>query len=229
MNQSAAPPVKDLAGVDQPLERALRVTAEEAVTASLRRAIREGVLVPGERLTQSEIASQLGVSRIPLRDALRRLEAESLVEIDGHKGARVTALTVDDIAELYEMRIVLEGLCMEYAVGNLSASTAESLALLATASEDDNLEPRAAFNRRREFYDELYRHADRPRMHRTIMQLRDNVDRYHLLLNRDHAHLAHKELSEAIAAGDGVRASAVLIDHISEARDDLMAELASTP
>lgn len=229
MNQSAAPPVKDLARVDQPLERALRVTAEEAVTASLRRAIREGVLVPGERLTQSEIASQLGVSRIPLRDALRRLEAESLVVIDGHKGARVTALTVDDIAELYEMRIVLEGLCMKYAVDNLSASTAESLALLATASEDDNLEPRAAFNRRREFYDELYRHAERPRMHRTIMQLRDNVDRYHLLTNRDHAHLAHKELSEAIAAGDGVRASAVLIDHISESRDDLMAELASTP
>ena len=229
MSQSAASPVEDLAGVDQPLERALRVTAEEAVTASLRRAIREGVLVPGERLTQSEIASQLGVSRIPLRDALRRLEAESLVEIDGHKGARVTALTVDDIAELYEMRIVLEGLCMKYAVDNLSVSTAESLALLATASEDDNLEPRAAFNRRREFYDELYRHADRPRMHRTIMQLRDNVDRYHLLRNRDHAHLAHKELSEAIADCDGVRASVVLIDHISEARDDLMAELALTP
>ncbi len=228
MNQSGASSVDDLAGADGPLQRAQTVTAEEAVTDSLRRAIREGVLVPGERLTQSEIASQLGVSRIPLRDALRRLEAESLVEIDGHKGARVTVLTVDDVAELYEMRIVLEGLCMKYAVDNLSGSTAESLAVLATASEDDNLEPRAAFNRRREFYDELYRHADRPQMHRTIMQLRDNVDRYHLLRNRDHAHVAHKQLSEAIASSDGELASAVLVDHISEARDDLIKELAST-
>ena len=110
--------MEEIIPVDQQLERALTVTAEEAVTASLRRAIREGVLVPGERLTQSEIASQLGVSRIPLRDALRRLEAESLVEIDGHKGARVTVLTVDDIAELYEMRVALEGLCMKYAVSS---------------------------------------------------------------------------------------------------------------
>ncbi len=217
--------MEEIVPVDQQLERALTVTAEEAVTASLRRAIREGVLVPGERLTQSEIASQLGVSRIPLRDALRRLEAESLVEIDGHKGARVTVLTVDDIAELYEMRIALEGLCMKYAVTNLSDETAERLANLSTSSDDDSLSPREAFNRRRSFYDELYSHAGRPRMHRTIMQLRDNVDRYHLLRDREHAHMAHQELSEAISERDGDRASRVLVDHISESRDDLMAEL----
>ena len=106
---------------------ALRVTAEEAVTTELRRAIREGLLVPGQRLTQSAIARQLGVSRIPLRDALRRLEVESLVKIDGHKGARVTELTADAVAEIYEMRIMLEPRCMTYAVENMSIDTAEKL------------------------------------------------------------------------------------------------------
>jgi DNA-binding GntR family transcriptional regulator len=64
-------------------------SAEEAVTDALRQAIREGVLAPGQRLAQADLAEQLGVSRIPLRDALRRLEAEALVHIDGRRGARL--------------------------------------------------------------------------------------------------------------------------------------------
>ena len=214
------------AGNGEGLQMAAPVTAEEAVTASLRRAIREGVLEPGRRLTQSEIAAQLGVSRIPLRDALRRLEVESLVQIDGHKGARVTVLTPKDVADIYEMRIVLEAICMEHAVNNMSAEAAARLAEAAMASDDDSLTAAEAFNRRRAFYGELYEHADRPRMRRTIMQLRDNVDRYHLLSDREHAHHAHRELADAIAANDGERAAKVLVAHISESRDDLIAELA---
>ena len=207
------------------LPMAAPVTAEEAVTASLRRAIREGVLEPGRRLTQSEIASQLGVSRIPLRDALRRLEVESLVQIDGHKGARVTVLSPSDVAQIYEMRILLEAVCMEHAVNNMSEETAARLAMAAVASDDDSLTAAEAFNRRRAFYGDLYENAGRPRMRRTIMQLRDNVDRYHVLSDREHAHHAHRELADAIAARDGARAAKALVEHISESRDDLIAEL----
>ena len=207
------------------LELAQIVTAEEAVTSALRGAIRDGTLTPGQRLTQAEIAGQLGVSRIPLRDALRRLEVESLVEIDGHRGARVTVLTAADVAEIYEMRIFLEGRCMAYAVENLDADTARDLAAAGVAAESDLLAPKDMFQKRREFYSSLYRHADRPRMHRMIMQLRDNVDRYLLLSNRSHAHLAHKELAGAIADRDPARAAAALVRHITESRDDLIAEL----
>ena len=209
------------------LEIAQTVTAEEAVTATLRAAIRDGALTPGQRLTQSELAGQLGVSRIPLRDALRRLEVESLVEIDGHRGARVTVLSAEDVAEIYEMRIMLEARCMRYSIENLTADAAMELADESTASELDGLAPREAFQRRREFYGRLYAFAERPRMRRTIMQLRDNVDRYHMLSDRSHAHLAHKELAEAIAERNADRAVAVLTDHISESRDDLIATLAT--
>ena len=207
------------------LEMASPLTAEEAVTTALRNAIREGRLVPGQRLTQADIAQQLGVSRIPLRDAFRRLEVESLVVIDGHKGARVAVLTADDVAEIYEMRLMLEGKCMEYAVGNLTESDAVRLSELANASEDDSLTPSRSFQLRRAFYSELYGHAGRPRMRRAIMQLRDNVDRYHLLTDRSHAHVAHNELAAAISDRDPHRAAKVLVEHISDARDDLIVKL----
>ena len=207
------------------LDMASPVTVEEAVTTELRRAIREGLLVPGQRLTQSEIAGQLGVSRIPLRDALRRLEVESLVKIEGHKGARVTELTANDVAEIYEMRIAFEAKCMAYAVDNISKETARILAVAATASADNTLSPSEAFNQRRSFYSDIYHHANRPRMRRLIMQLRDNVDRYHLLSNRAHAHRAHNELANAIAERKPSRAAAVLVEHICESRDDLIEEL----
>ena len=201
------------------------MTAEEAVTTALRKAIREGVLVPGQRLTQADIANQLGVSRIPLRDALRRLEVESLVHIDGHKGARVTVLTAEDVAELYEMRILLEESCITHAVRNLTEEEARRLSEAATSSEDDSLSPSEAFNLRRDFYSDLYGHAGRPRMRRMIMQLRDNVDRYHLLSDRAHAHIAHKELAAAIADRDPQRAASALVQHITDSRDDLIEEL----
>ncbi|NND02674.1 MAG: GntR family transcriptional regulator [Acidimicrobiia bacterium] len=225
---ASALPDGDESSLTNSLQMAATVTAEEAVTNSLRRAIREGVLVPGQRLTQSELAGQLGVSRIPLRDALRRLEVESLVHIDGHKGARVTVLTPQDVAEIYEMRILLEARCMTYAVDNLTEQAAEELSKAAVGSEDDSLSPGEAFNRRRSFYGDLYHHANRPRMRRTIMQLRDNVDRYHLLSDRAHAHHAHQELADAISQRDGAKAATVLVDHIVEARDDLIAELGGT-
>ena len=114
---------------------------------------------------------------------------------------------------------------MAYAVNNLTPDAAERLGEAAMGSEDDSLTPAQAFNRRRDFYSELYEHAGRPRMRRTIMQLRDNVDRYHLLTDREHAHHAHKELADAIVARDGKRAAEVLVEHISESRDDLIAEL----
>ena len=202
----------------------VRVTAEEAVTNELRRAIREGLLVPGQRLTQSEIARQLGVSRIPLRDALRRLEVESLVKIEGHKGARVTELTADAVAEIYEMRILLEERCMTYSVKNLTEDAAQRLSVEAAAMHDA-LTPAEAFNQRRSFYSDLYQYANRPRMRRLIMQLRDNVDRYHLLGDREHADHAHNDLAKAIANRNPQRAAAVLVEHISESRDDLIEEL----
>ena len=202
------------------------LSAEEAVTVALRDAILSGRLAPGARLAQAELARQLGVSRIPLRDALRRLGEEALVKIDGRRGAWVTALSKRDIAEIYELRIMLEGRCIRYAVRDL-ADEEEREALVGLSkhmdsSDRDVMEGRAA---RRKFYDVLYSHAGRPRMHRLIMQLRDNVGRYHLLQDTDLSHAAHSEVRHCINSGDVPGAALAVTAHLKEARDDLLATM----
>jgi len=92
---------------------------EEVVTNALREAILSGELRPGERLLQEQLADQLRVSRIPLRDALRRLEAEGLVRIGPRRGAEVASLSPDDVREVYDIRISLEPELMRRAIAAL--------------------------------------------------------------------------------------------------------------
>jgi DNA-binding GntR family transcriptional regulator len=202
------------------------ISAEEAVTVALRNAILTGRLAPGERLAQADLAEQLGVSRIPLRDALRRLEEEALVRIDGRRGAWVTALDEREIAEIYELRILLEAKCARYAINNLTKDDATKLIGLSyemDRTEHDDVAGRAA---RRAFYAELYSHSGRPRMARLILQLRDNVSRYHVLSDTEHSHGAHEDIRRCIETGDASGAVKIVTTHLEEARDDLLKTLA---
>lgn len=197
-------------------------SAEAAVTDALRTAIRQGALPPGQRLAQADLAEQLGVSRIPLRDALRRLETEGVVQIDGRRGAWVTRLGPEDIKEIYEMRLILETRCMQYAVENLDDDDIGRIVELSEEMDRYDLSPVDGFKARRKFYSRLYRCAQRPRMRRTVLQLRDNVDRYHILTDREHSHEAHEELRRLIRERDGKGAADVMRRHLEEARDDLL-------
>lgn len=210
------------------LSRAEPRSAEDAVTEALRDAIRRGLLRPGQRLTQAELAEQLGVSRIPLRDALRRLEVEGVVHIDGRKGAYVTSLDRDDVEEIYEFRILLEQACVRHAIKRMKDSDVERLVELSEEMDRHESDPLEGSSARRRFYRELYSIAKRPRMERMILHLRDNVDRYHIMTDRQHSHEAHEELRRCLRERDAARASEVIRSHLEEARDDLIADLDST-
>lgn len=209
------------------------LSAEEAVTVALRNAILSGRLAPGQRLAQAELAEQLGVSRIPLRDALRRLEEDALVKINGRRGAWVTALSMRDVAEIYEMRIMLESWCVLYAVDGLTDDDVTQLKKLSTEMDRAKHDAAAGLVARGAFYGALYAHAKRPRMARLILQLRDNVGRYHLIQNSHHSRESHAGLRHCIETGDGDGAVKVVTEHLEEARDDLLrtmaGELASGP
>lgn len=86
-----------------------------AVTNSIRKAILSGKLAPGERLTEIALAKTFGVSRNPVREALRVLEVEGIVEINPRKGARVVLLSTEEIQEIIELRAELEGMSAKYA------------------------------------------------------------------------------------------------------------------
>ena len=90
------------------------------VTASLREAILAGDLQPGERIGQDAIARQHGVSRVPVREALRQLETEGLVTQTPHAGARVASFGLDEVPELYQLRELIEPLVLRSSVARLS-------------------------------------------------------------------------------------------------------------
>ena len=203
-----------------------RRSAEDEVTETLRRAIREGVLAPGMRLAQVEMARKLGVSRIPLRDALRRLEAESLVEVDSRRRARVTVLSPEDLDEIYEMRISLEPVCIDNAVSHLTEAAAARLAARATGN-GKVLTPSGEFNRRRAFYSDLYTYAHRPHIKSEVMRLRDAVGRYQLLAHHDPSTRPHHAFADAIAERNADRATRLFVEHTYQARSSLLAALAS--
>src|SRR5262245_22263850 len=84
-----------------------------------------GVLPEGQQLRQEALAADLGVSRIPVREALRQLEAEGFVAIESHRGAVVSKLSLDEIIELFELRIRLEGWLLALAIPEMGVDDLE--------------------------------------------------------------------------------------------------------
>jgi DNA-binding GntR family transcriptional regulator len=201
-------------------------SAAEAAIRILRRAILEGVLRPGVRLRQDELASQIGTSRIPLRDALRHLQSEGLVKIDGRRGARVVALGIDDIREIYEMRILLEGHLTRLAVEALDDEAAQRLIDLSNTMHDVP-NGGAASRSRVAFYAELYRYADRDRMRELVLRLRADVHRYHMLTDVAASLDSHADLRDLLANRDAEGAALEVGRHLAKARDELIEALAA--
>jgi DNA-binding GntR family transcriptional regulator len=201
-------------------------SAEEAVTEALRIAIHQGDLKPGQRLSQADLAEQLGVSRIPLRDALRRLEAEALVRMDGRRGTWVSDLSIEAVREIYEIRIMLEERCTRHAVKNMSDDDMARLLVLFDEMDRAEADPEGGgFSARREFYSQFYTCANRPMMRNQILLMRDNVGRYHRFKDHSHAHHDHAEFREAIIKRDSRGAAKVLKRHLEDARDDLLEDM----
>ena len=98
-----------------------------SVSSILRQAILKGDFKPGERLVQTELAEQIGVSRMPVREALKTLELEGLVTLEPHKGAMVRSVTVEDVEEIYELRAVIESLVLKKSIPNLNEEKLSSL------------------------------------------------------------------------------------------------------
>lgn len=220
MGRAATP--NNSAGTPPQLDRPDVRSIEEVVTIALRDAILSGELRPGERLLQEQLADQLRVSRIPLRDALRRLEAEGLVRIGPRRGAEVASLTRADVLEIYEIRVALEPDLMRRAVAALGPADIKRLVDMSERMDARVDKPAEGLRARRAFYSELYAYADRPRVHRMILGLRDDVQRYHVLKNVAAALHDHAELRECIRVKDADRAAQLHGQHLRRACADLI-------
>lgn len=112
--------------------------ASEQVAADLRRRILAGEIVPGERIRQEEVAERFGVSRLPVREALRMLAAEGLTEQEMNKSARVPMLDMRQVTLMYQMRERLEPLALIESIPSLDDAQFDRLADIQARIEDDN-------------------------------------------------------------------------------------------
>ncbi len=175
-------------------------TVEDMTQSFIREAIIQGVFPPGQRLNLDAIAATLGVSRMPVRASLRQLESEGLLKIHAYRGATVSVLTPEEIAEVYELRVLLELYLLEHAMGNLDDELLDELQLIVNDLEaSDELSVR--LDKRRFFYETLYARAGRPRALAQVNQLRSAVGRY-LLLQRVEPGPVHFELLDHLRARD---------------------------
>lgn len=188
------------------------VTAQELVLSSVRTAILSGVLGPGARLRQEELADVFGTSRIPVREALRALEYEGLVSSEPHRGFTVTALDADDVEEVYALRILLESEAVRLSLPLLTDEDLEDLEELFRAMQEAKT-PDEQLAARERFYIRLYSVAGRPRLVGLIIRLRQEVARVLRWATIQHSSSIHEHFFEAVRVGDADRAVAHLSGH----------------
>ena len=195
----------------------------QVVLDQIRQAIGEGRLRPGDRLREAEIAAWLGVSRTPVREALKRLQADGLVQSTPWAGMTVTSLDRGQVIELYVMRVELEGLAARLAAEY--ASDAEIAALRdhldkAEAALDDAAES-ARLNRG--FHAAIYAASHNRYLVQTLAGLSTTLallpDTTYAVPERPAAALAeHRAIVLAIWANDGAEAEAAARHHMRGAR-----------
>lgn len=184
-------------------------TAQEAVLAALRSDIATGILEPGEQVVQEDLARRYGVSRVPIREALRILEAEGLLTYHPHRGYFVAELSVEDLQEVYRIRELLEAEALRHVVEQVTDIDVDDLHALmsqveeATASGDIT----AIQATNRDFHFAMLEVSDRPRLVRMIRLLWDVTDAYRAVyfmdqVHRDRINAEHRAMVDALRARD---------------------------
>lgn len=195
-------------------------TAQEAVLAEMRRMLLTGELAPGSPVRQESVADRLGVSRVPVREALKVLEGEGAVVHEPHKGYVVAELSVEDLVEVYRLRELLEAEAIRVAVPRLTDADVEAIVM---SAREVDAAGRAGDTARmtesnREFHFLLFDAAGMPRLSRTLRQLWDATDVYRAVYfsggaNRTRVRNDHAELVAALRARDVRRALAAQKAH----------------
>jgi DNA-binding GntR family transcriptional regulator len=199
-------------------------TRATAAAIEIRKRILEGHYPGGMALRQDALAEELGISRIPVREALVQLEAEGLVKIHAHRGAVVTGLQVEAIEELFELRSLVEPRLLEKSVPHLDTTDFKELRkILREYSDEMRLSHVGRWGElNTELHSCLYRHADSPRMEALAAQLLQNTDRFTRMQlmytdGRERAEKEHEAIVDLCQSKKVKAASAVLRDHILDA------------
>ena len=181
----------------------------EVIFNTLREAIIAGELKPGERLMEVHLADKMGVSRTPVREAIRKLELEGLVEMLPRKGAHVADLSIKDIMDVLEVRSTLDGLASSLSATRITDDEIKELkhilAQFVNYVEKDNMQ--GLIKKDVEFHDIIYRSSRNDKLIQISSNLREHVQRYRVIYIKDYSSSRelireHAEICDAISRRD---------------------------
>lgn len=200
------------------------------IAANLREEILNGVLEPGQRLQEQVVAERYGVSRVPVRDALRRLEVEGLIEMEPNRGAFVGCVTAEEAVEMLRVRLVLEEMLGRDAARNRTDEQVEELRLIVAegTSSVRGASPAQLVGLNTRFHQLLGQASHNPTAAGLVEQLRTrNELQYSGKLPRraESSWKEHAAIVEAIAAGDSDAAARAVNEHLMHAAAEWEMEL----
>lgn len=193
----------------------------DIVFHKLREAILQGQLRPGERLMELQLASQLGVSRTPIREAIRKLENEGLAVTVPRKGAHVAGMTEKDMEDVLEIREALDELAVQTACDKITrgqlAELTNTMEKFETAIHQGDLKKIAEYDV--EFHDIIYEAADNPKLATVLNNLREQIYRYRYEYLKDENNYPaliheHMEILAALKQRDKEAVKNIMRKHI---------------
>lgn len=198
-------------------------TISQKVETLLRLAIMRGVLKPGVDLSMSKLAADLQVSRMPVREALKKLKSEGIVKIQPQKGVRILPVSPDDLRELADIRVALECMAIKLSLHRMTDADFQALEKVIDdmAKEHDNLQ---IFNLAEKFHDILYDASNNTQLIELINQTRYKFNRYLWIyaVTFKNVEEIHHVLLETIKSGDKGRATLAMEEHIRQTARKVM-------
>ncbi len=200
-----------------------RLTAHEFVRETLPEGILDGSIAGGTRLVQADLAGQLRVSTTPVREALRDLAAEGMIELDAHRGATVHTISPENLSEVYELRCMLEVVAIEKAARRITADQLDEVRVIVDRMQAANLDTDWVMLHR-DFHTKIYEAANSPRLRGILRKLLDATVMYVSVavksapLDREHASDDHSHILRALENHDAPGAVAAIKHHLEMPR-----------
>ena len=206
----------------------------DVVFENLREAIVEGKLKPGQRLMEVQLADQLGVSRTPVREAIRKLELEGLVVMLPRKGAYVADLSLKDMIDVLEIRASLEGLAASLAAQRISDEDIKKLESIVDEFKDSvsDLDVESLLKKDVEFHECIFKATNNQKLHQIINSLWEQVYRFRFTYVSDYDSTVniieeHKMILDAIKNRDSELAKKYAMEHIQTAENFMIKKTAN--
>lgn len=223
--------MKDLAKIEIEQYKPLR----DIVFETLRTAILEGNLKPGQRVMEVQLAEKLGVSRTPVREAIRKLELEGLLVMIPRKGAYVADVSIKDVLNVLEVRASLEGLAASLAAERITEEEVETLKEKAEEFEQMNRENdrEGMIQKDTEFHSILLSASRNNKLLSIVEGLSDQVQRFRVVYFTEYADAKnimeeHRQILKAISERDGEAAEKLAEEHIENIGTYLLSNKSQT-